>query len=106
MLRKPLLSLLLALVLFAVFAAGIARLFVLRYEIGDIYPPYSSLRTDPLGTKVFAAALDDLPGIEVRRNFKPLPKLGASLPISRCSIAHLFECRIYSIGSSRVMMCL
>jgi hypothetical protein len=82
MLRKPLLSLLLALLLGGGFVYGLTRLFVLRYEIGDIYPPYSSLRADPLGTKALAAALDELPGVEVRRNFKPLPKLRPSGPVT------------------------
>jgi len=82
MLRKPLLSLLLALLLGGGFASGLTRLFVLRYEIGDVYPPYSSLRADPLGTKAIAEALDNLPGVEVRRNFKPLPKLRAGGPVT------------------------
>ena len=68
-------SLLLALVLAAIFIGGLARLFALRYEVGDVYPPYSSLRADPLGTKALAAALGALPGIEVRTNFKPLPRI-------------------------------
>ncbi len=82
MLRKPLLSFLLALVLFVGFAVGLARLFILRYEVGDIYPPYSSLRADPLGTKAFADALDELPSVEVRRNFKRLPKLRPDGPVT------------------------
>ena len=77
MLRKPLLTLLFALLLAGGFIWGLARIFVLRYEVGDIYPEYSSLRADPLGTKGLAETLGDLPGIEMRRNFKPLPKLRA-----------------------------
>lgn len=82
MLRKPLLSLLLAVFLGAVFVYGLTRLFLLRYEVGDMYPPYSSLRTDPLGTKAIADALDALPSVEVQRNFKPLPKLRAPSPVT------------------------
>jgi hypothetical protein len=82
MLRKPLLSLFLALLLGIGFAYGLARLFILRYEIGDVYPPYSTLRADPLGTKALAEALDDLPNVEVRRNFKYLPKLRAGGPVT------------------------
>jgi hypothetical protein len=74
--------LLLALLLGAGFAYGLARLFVLRFEIGDVYPPYSSLRADPLGTKALAEALDELPEVELRRNFKPLPKLRATGPVT------------------------
>jgi len=82
MLRKQLLSLLLALVLAAALVWGLERLFVLRYEVGDIYPPYSSLRADPLGTKVLAAALGELPNVDVQRNFKPLPKLRPLGPVT------------------------
>lgn len=82
MLRKPLLSLLLALLLGGGFSYGLVQLFVLRYEAGDVYPPYSSLRADPLGTKALAEALTDLPGVEVRRNFKPLDKLRPDGPIT------------------------
>ncbi len=73
MLRKPLLSLLLALVLGAAFVVGLAQLFVLRYEVGDVYPPYSTLRADPLGTKALVDALGVLPHVEVRRNLNRLP---------------------------------
>ena len=69
-------------VLGAVFVGGLVRLFVLRYETGDVYPPYSTLRADPLGTKALAAALDDLPGLKVERNFKPLPKLDPAGPVT------------------------
>ena len=33
----------------AVFVFGLVRLFELRFEVGDVYPAYSSLRSDPLG---------------------------------------------------------
>ena len=35
------------------FGFGIWRLFVLRYEKGDVYPAYSSYRADPLGSLAF-----------------------------------------------------
>src|SRR6266446_184720 len=54
--------------LLAAFAWGVGRLFDLRYAVGDVYPPYSSLRADPLGTKVMHDALERLPGISVLRN--------------------------------------
>jgi hypothetical protein len=82
MLRKPLLSLLLAFVLAAIFIGGLAHLFNLRYEVGDIYPEYSSLRADPLGTKALSTALGELPGIEVRTNFKPLQKFQSDKPVT------------------------
>ncbi|MEP6672647.1 MAG: DUF4350 domain-containing protein [Chthoniobacter sp.] len=82
MLRRPLLRMFLAVALAVAFVWGLAQLFVLRYQVGDIYPPYSSLRADPLGTKALATALDELPNVEVRRNFKPLPKLHPDGPVT------------------------
>jgi hypothetical protein len=71
-----------AVALAVAFIGGLARLFALRYQVGDIYPEYSSLRADPLGTKALATALDELPEVEVRRNFKPLPKLHPDRPVT------------------------
>ncbi len=82
MLRKPLLRVMFSLALALAFGWGLVELFVLRYEVGDSYPPYSSLRADPLGTKALATALDELPNVEVRRNFKPLPKLRTDGPVT------------------------
>ncbi len=82
MLRKPLLTLCCALALAAVFCYGVARLFVLRYERGDVYPPYSSLRADPLGVKGIYEALDRLPGVNATRNFRALPKLKPAAPVT------------------------
>ncbi len=69
------------LVLFGVLAAaliyGVVHLFLLRFEVGDVYPPYSTLRADPLGTKAFYAATSELPRFEVRRNYRPIVKLNS-----------------------------
>jgi hypothetical protein len=53
----------------ALFAFGIAQLFELRFESGDVYPEYSSLRADPLGTMAFYESLENIPGLAVRRDF-------------------------------------
>jgi hypothetical protein len=50
------------------FVVGIGHLFVLRFQTGDIYPAYSSLRSDPLGTRVFYESLENLDDINIRRN--------------------------------------
>ncbi len=60
----------------AVFGLGVGRLFQLRFESGDVYPPYSSFRADPLGTKALLESLENLRGITVQRFFKALDKLG------------------------------
>ena len=81
MLRKPLV-IAAALALAALFLYGVAQLFVLRYERGDVYPPYSTLRSDPLGTKGLYEALDRLPELRASRNFGPLPRLQPATPVT------------------------
>lgn len=49
------------------FGWGVAQLFQLRFASGDIYPEYSSLRADPLGTKAYFEALHAFGG-SVQRN--------------------------------------
>ena len=66
-------SLLFFLLAFVGFAAGLVHLFHLRFESGDNYPPYSSLRADPLGTKALFESLEPL--VETRRHLQTLSKL-------------------------------
>ena len=80
--KRPGLTALLALLLAAALVSGIAQLFALRLEHGDVYPPYSTLRTDPLGAKALFEALDELPGCDVRRNFRPLVRLHPAKPVT------------------------
>ncbi len=63
------LPLILLFVCAAAFALGIARLFQLRFETGDVYPPYYSLRADPLGTSALYESLDRMPGISTSRDY-------------------------------------
>ena len=64
--RAPLIILSVSL---ALFAAGLAHLFKLRFDVGDIYPEYSSLRSDPLGTMALYEGLERIPALSVRRDF-------------------------------------
>ena len=57
------------------FAAGVAHLFILRFETGDVYPAYSSLRSDPLGTRALYESLENIDRVAVRRNFDLLKSL-------------------------------
>lgn len=57
------------------FAWGLVRLYDLRLTAGDIYPVYSSYRSDPLGCKVLFETLKQLPGYSVERNFRALDDL-------------------------------
>jgi len=57
------------------FIIGVAHLFVLRFESGDVYPAYSSLRRDPLGTGALYESLQNIDRIAVHRNYKFLKSL-------------------------------
>ena len=57
------------------FIWGLRALFDLRFKSGDIYPAYSSLRSDPLGTKVVYQSLAEIPALDVSRNHEPFEKI-------------------------------
>ena len=59
------------LLLIAGFAGGVIRLFDLRFARGDVYPPYSTLRSDPLGASALFESLNRVPGLAARRYFEP-----------------------------------
>jgi len=63
------------LILLGSFIYGIVDLMLLRFEAGDVYPPYSSLRTDPLGAKALYESIASCCGLSVRRNYDPFSKL-------------------------------
>ncbi len=62
-------------VLMALFCLAMAHLFSLRFKSGDIYPRYSSLRSDPLGTKALFEALSQMDTIKIRRNYESFKRL-------------------------------
>ena len=64
-------------VLAALFLYGLAELYQRRLVSGDIYPVYSSLRADPLGTKLLYESLGELGRFELRRSFEPLDRFHA-----------------------------
>lgn len=53
------------------FGVGLTQLFLLRFEAGDVYPAYSSLRTDPLGIRVLYESIAQVGENSLRRNFRP-----------------------------------
>ncbi len=68
---------LLPVVLTLALAVGLGALVQQFVNEGGGYPPYSTFRADPFGTKALFLALKDLPGqpIAVTRSFRPLKKL-------------------------------
>jgi hypothetical protein len=61
------------------FVYGAVRLLQLRFETGDIYAEYSSLRSDPLGARAFYQSLERIGRLKVSRNLLPL----SHLPLDR-----------------------
>jgi hypothetical protein len=63
--------------------AALGRFAYLRFQSGDAYPPYSSFRTDPIGTKALYESLRRIEPSRVRRNVQPLEnfkdKAGATI---------------------------
>ena len=57
-------------VLLLVLVAGAWVVARAPLETGDAYPPYSSLRTDPLGAKALYESLQALPEVSVSRRFR------------------------------------
>src|ERR1700761_718968 len=57
-------------VLLIALAWGLEQVAYAPLETGDSYPPFSSMRADPLGTKALYESLAAMPGIEVSRLFK------------------------------------
>jgi hypothetical protein len=68
-------AILLFVILLILFVSGIFYVFSIRFRVGDIYPPYSSLRSDPLGTKILYEGLSALSEYDVSRNYRQLSML-------------------------------
>jgi hypothetical protein len=62
------------LALFAL-VGGLARFAYLRFQSGDVYPAYSTFRTDPIGSKALFESVNRLQPTKVRRNVQPLTLL-------------------------------
>lgn len=63
---------LLGAVLAVAFAYGLVNLLLLRFSAGDVFPYYSSLRSDPLGVKVLYESLETCCDLKVSRAYDPI----------------------------------
>jgi len=59
----------------ALFFLGLGHLFMLRFQTGDIYPPYSSLRADPLGTMALYESLANTGSVQVHRHYESVSRI-------------------------------
>lgn len=98
-------TLLMALVLAIGFGIGLTRLFLLRFEAGDVYPPYSSLRSDPLGTQVLYDGLNQMAEGNARRHFHPLDKIefSADRTVLLCGLPAGIDWQMRSKAGERMM---
>jgi len=62
-------------VLLILLISAFASILKMRFSPGDIYPHYSSKRSDPLGSQVFYESLERLPTIDVSRNITSMQKI-------------------------------
>jgi hypothetical protein len=65
-------SWLVALILAGGFVYAALYLFDLQFAAGEVYPEYSTLRTDPKGARLLYDSLAALPGVTVERNYRAL----------------------------------
>jgi len=72
---------------------GMVRLFELRYERGDVYPPHSTLRADPLGAKAMFDVFSEMPGFQAQRNYRPLIRLKPAQPVTLVYLGVDFNAR-------------
>lgn len=72
--NKNMLIGLLGVLMLAASGVVIYHILTLRFRNSDVYPVYSTLRSDPLGCKVFYESLKHS-GLEVSRGYEPIRKL-------------------------------
>jgi hypothetical protein len=60
-----------AIAITVLFVWGLEQVAVAPLESGEIYPPYSSLRADPVGTKALYESLAELNELQVSRLYRP-----------------------------------
>lgn len=60
------------------FVVGLTQLFLLRFKAGDVYPPYSSLRCDPMGIQALYESLDRVAAGRAQRNFRPPDRIAVA----------------------------
>ncbi|HEY7160586.1 MAG TPA: DUF4350 domain-containing protein, partial [Acidobacteriota bacterium] len=73
--RKDTLNIIVAVLILVLSGYALLHLLIMRYSSGDVYPEYSSMRTDPFGTKAFYESLRDCCDLRVSRNFEEFSKI-------------------------------
>ena len=87
--------------LLALFCVGAWEVMIAPLITGEVYPAYSSLRTDPLGAKALFESLSEQPGLEVARLYRarsPLTSKRSSVT-TRSGNAVMNPCAAAAIAS-------
>ena len=66
---------------------GVWHLLNLRFSAGDVYPHYSSFRSDPLGSRVYYESLSQLDHTRVRRFIQSIDQLPHGRGVDRPGVA-------------------
>jgi hypothetical protein len=77
---KALRNNLVLLLMIATFAYLLMAMMVNRFEEGSVFPPYSSLRSDPIGTRAYLESLQGMPNRQVEQNFLDWERLQEQPP--------------------------
>jgi hypothetical protein len=75
--RNRLFPIILFFAVLLLFLYGVGALLVMRFETGDVYPPYSSYRSDPQGTRALLEGLGLVRGLSAARNTTSLTRVSA-----------------------------
>ena len=81
-----------------VLMVGLSKLVELRFESGEAYPVRSSLRPDPLGSKVLFESYDAQPGLTVSRNFAPFKQLNDLSPDAALLLLNVLGWDLYHLA--------
>ncbi len=73
--RNPAIALIFLVGVLAASAWCLSAVIGMRFATGEVYPPGSTQRTDPMGVKALFEAVDRLPDTTAERNFRALAKL-------------------------------
>ena len=65
-------------ILFAGAIGFLVWIMNLRFAAGDVFPEYSSHRTDPKGCKALFEGLDAIESVNLQRNYRPLKQVRAT----------------------------
>ncbi len=113
--RKDIVSIIAAVLILGLSGYALLHLLLMRYTAGDVYPKYSSLRTDPFGTKAIYESLEDCCDLKISRNFEEFYKIkdstnsaivfaGAGVPEDKIPATFLMDLESFMKNGGRLIV--